>query len=158
MMRAFRLTDQKWAATAFDGEGARRFGGRWNHRGSAVAYTSESLALATLEQLVHVSAGIPLAGRVAIRVDIPDDLPVRTILPDELPEGWRRVDGLRALKTLGSEWILSRESAVLRVPSVIIPSEFNLLLNPSHPDLARLTFHLPEPYAFDPRLLSSPSG
>src|SRR5690554_1055111 len=158
MLRAVRLTDQKYAATAFDGEGARRFGGRWNHRGSAVAYTSESLALATLEQLVHVAAGIPLNGRVAIGLDIPEDLPIRTILPDELPEGWRRVDGLRALKNLGSEWILSKESAVLRVPSVIIPSEFNLLINPAHPDLERLRFHAPRPYEFDPRLLSSPLG
>ncbi|RAL19984.1 hypothetical protein DL240_19225 [Lujinxingia litoralis] len=153
-MHAFRLTDAKYASTAFDGEGARRFGGRWNHRGSAVAYTSESLALATLEQLVHVAAGIPLNNRVAIRVDIPPELPIRTILPDQLPEDWRRVDGLRALKTLGSEWLLSQESALLRVPSVIIPSEFNLLINPAHPDLERLHFHPPEPFEFDPRLLS----
>ncbi len=154
MIRTWRITDEKYAAQAFDGEGARRYGGRWNHKGSRVVYNSDSLALATLEQLVHISTNMPLPSRVAIRVDIPDKVYRVEIDARELPEGWRRTDGVKALRDRGTEWVLGSESAVLVVPSVVIPQEKNYVLNPNHPGFDKLHIHSPEPFTFDPRLLS----
>ena len=154
MIRVWRVTDEKYGARAFDGEGARRYGGRWNHKGSTVVYTSDSLALATLEQLVHVSAGLHLPSRVAIAVDIPDEIAQVEISAAELPEDWRRTDGVKALRDRGTRWVLSARSAVLCVPSVVIPRERNYVLNPGHPDFEKLRIQDPEPFEFDPRLLS----
>ena len=154
MIRAWRITDEKYARRAFDGEGARRYGGRWNHKGSSAVYTSDSLALAALEQLVHLSAEIPLSPRVAISVDIPTDLAITVISPSELPEGWRRTDGVEALKERGTRWLDAGETAVLSVPSVIVPKELNYVLNPEHPDFGRIEIGGPEVFEFDPRLLS----
>lgn len=154
MIRVWRLTDAKYAQQAFDGEGARRYGGRWNHKGSRVVYTSDSLALAALEQLVHISAGLPLPPRVALAVDIPDEIPRLEYFPEDLPEGWRRSDGVKALRDLGTEWVLSARTAVLGVPSVVIPQERNYVFNPNHEDFEKLEFHEATPFEFDPRLLS----
>ena len=154
MIRVWRLTDARYAGRAFDGEGARRYGGRWNHKGSAVVYTADSLALAALEQLVHVNAQIELPPRVAIAADIPDEInPVEYSISD-LPDRWRRTDGVKALRDLGGEWVLAADSPVLSVPSAVIPKERNYVINPRHPDFSKIKLHRPEPFEFDPRLVS----
>ncbi|MBA2660672.1 MAG: RES domain-containing protein [Bradymonadaceae bacterium] len=154
MIRTWRITDARYGAQAFDGEGARLFGGRWNHKGTSVVYTCDSLALAALEQLVHVSAGHVLPPRVAISVDISDAVSRRELTAAELPQDWRNPAGSQDLKALGTLWAAQLESAVLIVPSVVIPQQRNYVLNPLHPDFALLEIGEVEPFAFDPRLLS----
>jgi RES domain-containing protein len=145
--RAWRLCKQRYAARAFDGEGARFAGGRWNPPGIAVVYTSATLSLAALEMLVHADVGL-----VASRVDIPDGVRVRTVEIDGLAPDWRLYPPPPALQELGAAWAQALETAVLSVPSVVVPAERNYVLNPAHADFGRLRVGKAEPFSFDPRL------
>lgn len=89
---------------------------------------------------------------VAIFADIPDDLEVKLVHSSELPKDWRQYPAPELLAALGNAWIESLESAVLRIPSAVIPQEFNYLLNPSHPEFQRIKVGKPEPFEFDPRM------
>jgi len=137
---------------AFDGQGGRITSGRWHHRGSPVVYTAGSLALAALEFFVHIPAGINLAEFVAVSADIPDRLKVENLSPAELPEAWRNPYHIEDLRDAGTEWLLSRRTVALAVPSAVIPIENNYLLNPLHKDFARIRVHPPEPFEFDYRM------
>ena len=140
------------AATALDGEGARRVGGRWNPPGVPVAYGASSLSLAVLELLVHVDpADIP-DDLVAIQFELPDDLAVSRLLPADLPDDWRRETGIAALRSLGARWIQARRTGILMVPSVIVGAEANVLVDPQHPDAARIKAIVRESFHLDPRL------
>ena len=150
-MQAFRLVKARRAATALDGEGARRFGGRWNPPGVALVYCSSSLSLAVLELLVHVE---PLAAPddlVAVQIELPEDLAQRRLVPADLPTDWRTA-GRAGLRALGAEWIRAGNEAVLVVPSAIVPAEANILVNPAHPAAARIRILAQEPFSWDPRL------
>lgn len=149
MKRAWRIVKAKHAATAFDGEGARRYGGRWNSAGTSVVYTSGSMALAALESLVHLNPPVVFQF-VAIPIDF-DDALVQT--PTALPVDWTEEPPPPATKRVGDLWVKEARSAVLELPSVIIPGEPNYLLNPAHPDFKRIVIGKPEPFSFDPRLL-----
>lgn len=152
-MRVWRLCRRRH--TAFDGEGARRAGGRWNPRGLAIVYTSESLALAALELLVHCDAALSPADLVAISADIPDSLPIERIERAQLPGDWRLYPAPEALARRGSEWAETGRTAVLSVPSAVVPRERNLLLNPAHTDFRRIRLAAGEPFSFDARLARS---
>ena len=151
-LRAWRLVKEKHAKSAFDGEGARRFGGRWNARDIPVVYLSASLSLAALEQFVHLSAEDTRIRFSAILVGIPDNLSTQELSVNELPKEWRAEPPPDACKTLGSAWAETNETALLKVPSVIVPHEFNYVLNPKHPDFTRLSIHKAEPFGFDSRM------
>jgi RES domain-containing protein len=153
---AWRLTKTRYLPTAWNGEGARRTGGRWNSVGTAVVYASGTLSLALVETLVHLPSGI-LAAYSAQRADFDDSLV--TILEDAaLPPDWRSDPPPAAARAIGDAWAVAGRSAVLRVPSVVVPMEFNYLLNPRHPDFARVTIEPPMPLVFDPRLSLSHVG
>jgi RES domain-containing protein len=145
----WRLTKAQYAHTAFDGEGARLYGGRWNSPGRAVVYLAGSLALAALEILVHVKSQRELEGYVKLRVEAPKDVVSE---PSALPSNWRQGRAPDETRAIGDAWLQAGETLLLRVPSVIIPEESNYLLNPSHPDFDRLTVGEAEPFSFDPRL------
>jgi RES domain-containing protein len=149
-MRVWRLCRRKHAA--FDGEGARLAGGRWNRRGIAVVYASETLSLAALEYLVHLDATLAPRDLVATAADLPDVLPVTRFEVADLPRNWRRYPAPEALAELGTEWAEARRTAVLSVPSAVVPSERNILLNPAHPDFKTLHLLSPLRFSFDPRL------
>jgi len=136
----------------FDGEGARRVGGRWNHPGTAVVYTSGTLSLACLELFVHLGPAEMGLDFVSVRAQVPVGLTVETIEKSALPRGWDRFPPERKAADLGTEWALRGSSAVLRVPSAIIHDEWNYLLNPVHRDFAKITIGRPAPFCFDPRL------
>lgn len=147
----WRIVREKYAATAFDGEGAYRYGGRWNSQGRRVVYTSATLSLAALEMLVHLQP--PVVFRfAAIPVEFDESL-VENIDVQALPENWRAEPAGPASTSFGDKWIASGRSPVLSVPSVIIPAERNFLLNPLHGKFTRLRIGTPAPFAFDPRLL-----
>jgi RES domain-containing protein len=133
--------------------GARLAGGRWNCRGTAVVYTSESLALAALESLVHVDPAEMPADLVAIPADIPDAVPIQRLEARDLPADWRAYPAPDALADLGTRWVKEGTSAVLGIPSALIPVEWNYLLSPAHADFARIRIGSSRPFAFDPRLL-----
>lgn len=151
-MIAWRLVKRRHVANAFDGEGARLYGGRWNLRGDAAVYLSGSLSLAALELFVHLlpeDASLPL---VAIGVEIPERLRVDELAVDELPADWRAEPGPMACRKLGSQWLEGGRCALLRVPSVIVPHEYNYLLNPAHAGQGDLIVHAPVPFGFDARM------
>ena len=151
----WRIASARYAGQAFDGEGARLYGGRWNHAGVLLVYTSESLSLSALEFFVNLEPALAPAGLVAASASVPADLPVRSIGIAELPAGWRNYPAPEALKDLGTAWARGGETAALWVPSAVIPRERNLLLNPRHPDFGRIRILPAEPFSFDPRMWKS---
>ena len=132
MLQAWRIVKRRYADTAFDGEGARLHGGRWNSPGRAVVYASESRALATLEVLTGVQSMAVAPAYVLMGVTFDEEF-VGTLLAEDLPDGWNRFPPTPASQHLGDDWLATGRSPVLRVPSVIVPGEFNYLLNPAHP-------------------------
>jgi RES domain-containing protein len=142
------------AYQALDGEGARLFGGRWNSEGVPVVYTSSTLSLAALEYLVHVQIEDVPDDLVSLEIDVPDDVQVDGIAAFDLPDDWNQVEDHPACTDLGDAWSAEAEALALRVPSAIIPHESNVLLNPRHPDMARVSIIAVREFAFDPRLLA----
>jgi len=151
-LTAWRICKRRYAATAFDGEGARFYGGRLSSKGFAVVYTAGSVALAALEMLVHLQSADVLA-RYVVRSAQFDDSLVLDLDRRRLPKNWRQSPTPRSAQRIGDAWIAGAESAVLRVPSAVIPSEDNYLLNPARPDFRHIAFGPPQPFRFDPRLL-----
>ncbi len=155
MKKAWRLIKEKHKKNAFAGEGARVAGGRWNHRGIAVVYTSETLSLAVIELFVHldlIEATFPL---VYFPVEIPDVIKIEEINPDNLPDNWQEEPSPDETKDLGTQWVIKAGTAVLKVPSVIIPGEFNLLLNPAHLDFKKIKIGQPLRFRLDRRIVKS---
>jgi RES domain-containing protein len=149
----WRLCQTAHQSTAFRGDGARRYGGRWNRKGQAAVYTAATQSLAALEVLVHVDTDLVVNDSVVFAVDIPDDVAIERMLLTELPPDWREEYPPLACQTLGGVWLEQGRSVVLAVPSAIIPAETNYLLNPEHSDFDRLIIQPPTPFKFDPRLL-----
>ena len=152
MQFGWRLVKASRAATAFDGEGAFLNGGRWNSPGRRVVYTSATLSLAALETLVHLSPAVPLR-YAAFQVEFDDNL-IETVAAASLRKGWRAEPPGIASMRIGDSWIAKSRTAVLAVPSVIVPGENNYLINVSHPDYNKISIGKPKAFAFDPRLLS----
>jgi RES domain-containing protein len=150
-VRAFRLVKEKRAAEALSGEGARRQGGRWNSRGTRVVYTADSLSLAALEMLIHLDSAAILAAYVVFDLEFDESL-VRGVDPSTLPPNGRDPQSPPELPGIGDEWAASGASAVLRVPSAVIPTESNYLINPQHTDYAYIRISGPAPFLFDRRL------
>jgi RES domain-containing protein len=150
-MKAFRIVKKRHALTAFSGDGARTFGGRWNRPGVPMVYAAHTRALATLEALAHFAGAERRIAFVTFEIDVPDDLVLR-ISPADLPADWRREEPTAATQDLGSAWQLEGKSVALLVPSALIPQEHCLLLNPEHSDTRNVMVGYPEPYRFDGRL------
>ena len=151
MPTAWRLTKARFLEMAWDGEGARRSGGRWNSPGTPVVYTSASLALALVETLVHLPAGL-LPAYTAVPIEF-DDAMVLVLDDADLPPDWMSPRPPASTKALGDAWIAAATTALLRVPSVVVPTEHNYLLNPAHANARLVRRGPPMPFPFDPRLL-----
>lgn len=151
-LRAWRLVERRFARTAFDGEGARRYGGRWNSRGVAVVYTAGSQSLAALELLANADSTTLLEHYVFIAVES-GSLPVPEVDLSSLPRNWRADPPPQELRDIGDAWVASRRSCVLKVPSVIVSAESNFLLNPAHPEFQKLKIGKPLKFRFDSRLV-----
>ena len=143
-MRVARLAKRQYAHL-LDGKGAAIAGGRWNSKGRAVTYTASCGALAVVEYLAHLSK-LP-GGLMLTVVEIPDTLDVervRFVPADPL-----------ALIQIDDDWLESKSTAVLEVPSVLVPRQVNYLINPAHPLAAAIKVIESNPFAFDDRLLSA---
>jgi RES domain-containing protein len=152
MLEAWRLVKGKHAATAFSGEGASKTGGRWNSRGVPVVYASATRALAALETLVHLNPLVRFDYKI-IRVEFDESL-VERLKHSALPQNWKAEPPPMSTRRLGNEWARALRSAILAVPSVIVPDETNFVLNPAHPDFRKLAIGPAVAFAFDPRLIA----
>lgn len=149
-LMAWRVVTKRYADSAFSGEGARLYGGRWNPKGVALVYTAQTQSLALLEMLVQDS---PLRARyVMIPARIPETL-IERVDAANLPPDWRELSARTELQQIGAMWARKRTSAVLAVPSAVVPAETNYLLNPSHPDFAQIALGARDEWETDPRLL-----
>ncbi len=151
-MRVWRICKAEHTATAFSGEGAMVYAGRWHHAGTRVVYCSESRALAALEQLVHLHRNRLPAHFVCFEVEVPEGVAIGEVRIEDLPAEWRRQPGPPGLRDIGTRWAELGETVVLRVPSAVVPGEHNFLVNPRHPDFGRLIIGDPEAFEFDERL------
>ncbi|WP_293994240.1 RES family NAD+ phosphorylase [Sphaerotilus sp.] len=152
-MKVWRICRQPFVATALDGIGGLYAGGRWHRRGRPIVYAASSAALAALEVLVHVDPLDAPGDLRLLTLELPDDLLVEQLDVAVLPAHWAAVPAPDELAALGNDWLASRRSAALSVPSAVIQSERNLLLNPWHPAITHMRVTEDRPFSFDPRLL-----
>jgi RES domain-containing protein len=150
-MLVWRMVRRSYVSTAFSGIGASLIGGRWNPVGVPMVYCSEGVAVAAWELFVNVDRRIPPRDLVLIPVEIPSVLRIEEIDLLSLPRNWRKHPAPTKLKQLGKRWVQRGESAVLKVPSAVIPMESNYLINPNHPDAQLIRALKPIPFDFDPR-------
>ncbi|WOD17384.1 RES family NAD+ phosphorylase [Paraburkholderia kirstenboschensis] len=150
MLTVWRVVTQRYADTAFSGEGARLYGGRWNPKGVAMVYTAQTHSLGLLEMLVQDSPS--RAHYVMIPARFPETI-VERIGPASLPADWRDISARAELQQVGTAWSQTRASAVLAAPSAVVPAETNYLLNPNHTDFVHVEIGAREEWLTDPRLL-----
>jgi RES domain-containing protein len=150
-LSSWRILKARYAAQALDGEGAKKTGGRWNSPGTAVVYTSATASLGVLELLVHLGSPSVLPAYVLIECQFDSQL-VTPLQRANLPANWRAYPPPPELQALGDKWVKLGDSAVLEVPSVLVPNESNFVLNPGHPDFSSIEIVQTVPFTFDMRL------
>lgn len=147
-MKVFRITLSKWANKLV----ASGFPGRWNSKGKYIIYSSNSRALASLENLAHRSGeGLNDIFSTMI-IDIPSNLEISEIKPNKLPDNWFKYENYPLCQKLGDNWIENGNTCILKVPSAIIKMEFNFLINPNHKDFKKIKITKTEKFEFDPRV------
>jgi RES domain-containing protein len=152
VITAWRLDKARHAKDAFTGNGARRVSGRWHRQGVPVVYVSESMALSVLEKFVHLGFDASHIKFVYFKIEIPDSVMVEKLKSVDLPDDWTVEPPGDSTKEIGSRWAQETKSAVLRVPSVLVPKSWNYLLNPSHRDFKKIKISDPMPFVFDARM------
>ncbi|WP_159565660.1 RES family NAD+ phosphorylase [Budvicia diplopodorum] len=153
-MKLYRIVKTKHLGSAWSGFGAEQYGGRWNHPGYAAIYAATSISLAMLEMLVHLQKSQLLENYVTLAIEIPD-LQITTLEISSLSNGWNSYPAPDETMDIGDSWLESYSSACLLVPSVIVPTEYNALLNPRHHELITCIQSVEiKPLSFDQRFLS----
>jgi RES domain-containing protein len=152
-MRLWRICRERFAGEAFSGEGARRYGGRWNSKGVGVIYTSTSLALAVVETFVNLEPNLRPDDLVSIQAELPDSLTAERLDTKSLPANWHKLRG-ESLRHFGDEWLRAQKTVALHVPSAAVRGEWNVLLNPAHGDFRKIKIQKPQPFEFDLRMFS----
>ncbi len=152
MIEVWRITAPAYADTAFSGEGARLWGGRWGSPGHRLVYASGSLALATLEVLARANDRRRLRGYLAVSATLAERH-LEIVEAATLPTGWDARPYTAVSQRIGDQWLEAGRSLALRVPSVVVPSEWNVLVNPAHPAFGEVAVGVPIAAPFDPRLL-----
>lgn len=139
-MIVYRVEREKYLKTTLSGIGASMTKGyRWNSFNTKLVYTAESRALATLEVSVHLDLSEDLpSDRYYVEIEIPDDIIILEVNIEDLPADWDSKPPTITTQTIGDDFVLENESAVLKVPSSIVPQEYNYLINPNHPDLTKI--------------------
>lgn len=150
-MKVFRLCKAKYNGD-LSGKGAELFGGRWNNKGVALLYTSDSVSLCNLEVLVHSEKGEMPRNYVLHTLEIPEEIQVLGLPTESLPADWRTFPHSEAARRIGDQFVKEGKYAVLKVPSAVVPNDFNYLLNPAHPDFSKIKITETVAYEFDARL------
>jgi RES domain-containing protein len=149
-MIVYRLSKGKFARD-LSGKGAELYGGRWNSKGVAMVYTSQSRALAFSEVAMHIPLGIVPKDYFLITIELPDNVPLFEWPHSALPTDWRTNPHSDSTQKIGDAFIREGQHLVLRVPSAVVPGDFNFLVNPAHPQMSRVTVVSAEPFEFDSR-------
>lgn len=155
-MRVFRVEREKYLKTTLSGIGASMAKGyRWNSLNTKLVYTAESRALATLEVSMHLDLSEDLpSDRFYVEIEIPEDLTILEVDINDLPDFWNSKPPTYITQTIGDDFVLQNEAAILKVPSSIVPQEFNYLINPNHADSKRIKVIGKVPMTFDARIKS----
>ncbi len=151
-MFCWRISKKKYVASAFDGEGSRRKGGRWTPKGYLAFYTADTEALAALEQFVQLGEEGQFIQFVCFKIEIPEKIRIKEIDMGSLPANWKETPAPDSLKAYGAEWLVQKQFAVLKVPSALISSEYNFILNPLHPDFQKIIIGSPKEFRYDYRM------
>jgi RES domain-containing protein len=150
-MQVFRIA-RKQFASSLSGRGAALYGARWNSPGIEMIYTAGNRSLAMAEVAVHLSLGTIPDDYMMITIQIPDDITITGINEEELPENWNQFPHNHSTQKIGDDFILENRFCVMQVPSVVTAGDYNFLLNPMHPDFARIHIREVRKFAFDRRL------
>jgi RES domain-containing protein len=148
---AWRIAQKKYVNNAFSGEGAKIFGGRWNPVGYPMVYAAQNLSLAILELIVHLDDDSDITRFVAIPVTI-DKSQVHVLPQSQLPENWFDLPISEQSQVVGKKWLEQKQSLLLQVPSSVVPSESNFLINPLHPQFVQLKIGSPQSLCIDQRI------
>ena len=151
-MIVYRICKARYAKTAFSGMGGLDSAGRWHRRGQPIIYAASTLSLAALEYFVHLGRTDTKIAFVSVQAIIADDPAMEVVDLASLPGNWNSSPPIAATMDLGTQWCLEARGVVIRVPSAVVPGEFNYLLNPQHPDFKLIKISTPEPFSFDPRM------
>jgi|EndMetStandDraft_4_1072995.scaffolds.fasta_scaffold00801_7 RES domain-containing protein len=151
-MVLYRISNCNYAGD-LSGTGARLYGGRWNSEGKSMLYTASSRALAVLEVLVHLPPLLVPNNFCITEIEVPENS-IYTLDLALLPANWRDISPPVMLRQLGDEFLKKCETLVMKVPSSIVPAEYNYLLNPLHPEASKVKVINREPFSFDERLLN----
>lgn len=144
MIRVYKIVREPYSKTPLDGEGPFLFGGRWSSPGTRIAYTAEHLSLAMIDYFGHIDANDPPKDLVVVAADIPDSVSRVVLNPHKLPSNWRQVPAPPNLAVIGDSFAAQRKSTILVLPSALVPSESNWLINPLHPEFAEIKMRPPE--------------
>lgn len=148
-MNIFRITKEKYAhQLAASGNEAR-----WNYKGEKVIYTASSRSLASLELMVHLSGVQLVVPYKIVVIKVPASIRINEVLKRQLPENWSGLSPYKETQRLGSSWLKSTDSSLLKVPSSIVNEEFNYLINVNHPDVKKFSIIDIEDHLFDRRLI-----
>lgn len=150
-MIVYRLCHKRFQA--LDGVGGLYGSGRWHTKGHRIVYTASTISLAVLERLVNedMETMPPLA---LLTIEVPDSLPVQAL--NQLPQDWQKQPPGEATKQIGDNWLSEMKAAILKVPSAVVPREFNYLINPEHPGAQDISVEHNEMFQYDPRLYRKP--
>ena len=151
-MLVYRISGQRFA-NDLSGTGARLNGGRWNSVGLSLLYSASYRSLALLEILVHTTNNYVPDDLMLITIEIPDTILIQEILHEAIYDELNRKKAQAQFQTIGDKWIKSQTSLILKVPSVIIPEEFNYLINPLHKDFHKVKIKETKLFRFDERLV-----
>jgi RES domain-containing protein len=151
IVSAWRIIKRRQRDSAFTGDGARLYGGRWNSPGTSLVYLAGNASLAALEMLVHLDNHQILDHYLLVEVRFDESL-VTDVSPDDLPDNWRDSPPPETTRAVGDSWVRMGTSALLCVPSAIMEHEINYLLNPGHADTGSVEILEPRPFQFDRRL------
>lgn len=151
-MIVYRITKKEYIS--LDGTGGLFGPGRWHKKGNPIVYTSEHASLAAWEKIVHVASFENLTDDLLlIKIEIPDSAEIRTVPENILVAGWDGFPFSSETVEFGTSFLRNRKHLALKVPSVIIPDEFNVILNLLHPDIGKCKIIRSDPFVFDERIL-----
>ncbi len=150
-MLVFRLSRKKYPVE-LSGKGSSKSGNRWNSKGTEIIYCAGSRALAMAEVAVHLAIATLPGDFVMMEINIPESVVIKNLDKDKLPDGWNNFPHLRVTQKIGAEFVRSNTHCVLKVPSAVVKSDFNYLINPRHPDFLKISIENYTDFPFDERM------
>jgi RES domain-containing protein len=150
-MIVYRLSKSEYA-NDLSGSGARKAGGRWNSKGTAMIYTAESRALCTAEIAVHLPLGNIPKNYCMVSIEIPASIEIKELKVTELSRNWKSFPYIEKTQEIGDQFNSENRYTVIKVPSAVVPGDFNYLLNPGHVNFPGIRIIQKEPFNFDERL------